>query len=98
MLKQISNPLRIFHIRLATWNSFDMLSIDHQQFKMTFQDVVHGFSEHSSTLHCYMGDPECGEPFAHPKQISSHGTKGLTFFGSLTLGVRDDAQATIVRL
>jgi len=37
MLEQISNPLRIFDVRFASWNSFDMLGIDDQQLKMSFQ-------------------------------------------------------------
>jgi hypothetical protein len=37
-----------FDIRLAPWDGFDVLSIDDQQFKVTFEHIVDGFPEHSS--------------------------------------------------
>jgi hypothetical protein len=36
MLEQISNPLGVAHIGLASWYGLDVLGIDHEEFKLPF--------------------------------------------------------------
>jgi hypothetical protein len=47
MLQQVSYPLGVFHIRLSSGDRFDMLGIDHQQFKTAFQQIKHRFPIHT---------------------------------------------------
>jgi hypothetical protein len=39
VLEQISNPLGITHLRLASRHRFDVLGVDHQPFKVAFQQI-----------------------------------------------------------
>jgi hypothetical protein len=41
MAQQIGEPFAIFHIGLATWNGFHMLSIDQDDAAALFQQVKH---------------------------------------------------------
>lgn len=50
MLEQISDPFRIFDIRLAPWNGLDVLSIDDEDLQMTLSQVVDGFPKHAGTF------------------------------------------------
>jgi hypothetical protein len=58
LLQQISNPLGILDVSLASSHGFDMLSIDHQQLEVAFQQIVDGFPEHPGALHRHMRHPK----------------------------------------
>jgi hypothetical protein len=40
MAQQLGNPDGIFHIRFASWHGLNMLRIDHEEFALTFEQVV----------------------------------------------------------
>jgi hypothetical protein len=60
--QQIGDPLGVTHIGLASRDRFDMLSIDHQQFKTAFQQIEHGLPIHARSLEGDMGTSLFAQP------------------------------------
>src|SRR6266516_85048 len=83
MSQPICNPLGIFLICLAPWNRFDMLSIDNQQLKVTFEHVINGFPEHSRTLHRHMSYSQTPQPVTHLGDLLRHRAERPPLFVSL---------------
>src|SRR5215475_1494179 len=87
MLQQLRDPLGILDVGLAPWKRFDMLSVNHQQFHLPFQNVVDRLPEHPGALHGYMRAPRRHQPVRQPQQLLCEGGKASYFLMQFAVGV-----------
>jgi len=52
VLQKFRDPLTVFRICLASWNSFDVLCVGQQDLKVTFENVPHWLPINACGLHC----------------------------------------------
>ncbi len=90
MVHQVGNPLRVTHIGLATRDRLDVLGVDHQQFKVSFQEVKNGLPIHPGRFHGDMGTASSGEPVLQEQQVLRDGAKGADLLVALPIGRQDD--------
>jgi hypothetical protein len=72
MLQQISNPLTILGIGLATRNHFDVMWIHQQQLEMALQHSPDGSPVHSCCFHGHMAHLMLSKPISQLQQIGRH--------------------------
>ncbi len=86
MSQQVGNPLGVTHIRLASGNRFDMLRIDHQQFKVAFEQVEDRFPIHPRCLESDMRTSLFVQPIRELQQLLGGGQICPKFFVGLLIG------------
>jgi hypothetical protein len=80
-LEQLSDPLAVADIGLATGHLLDVLSVDQEEFKDPFHEVPDGFPVDASGLHGDMGDTFVGQPVDQLQQRRGVGGKGANSLG-----------------
>jgi hypothetical protein len=66
VLQKFRDPLTVFRICLASWNSFDVLCVGQQDLKVTFENVPHWLPINACGLH---GDMLNAEPLQPRHQL-----------------------------
>ena len=76
MAQAVGNPLAVFHVGLATGNSFDVTSVDEYYFKMPVEEVENRFPVDPSAFYGDVSALVFNEPVQHAQKVRSHGRKG----------------------
>src|SRR5689334_10235823 len=85
MLQQISNPLRIFHVRFPPRNRLEMLRIHQYDLEMSLQNVKNRFPIAARTFHRHMRYSLFSEPQTQLLELRGHGAKAPTLLLSVPL-------------
>lgn len=83
MGEQICNPLTVLDIRLSSRDSLDVISINQQHLKATFEKIEDRFPVNTRAFHGNMGNPMGQQPIMKYQKIRGHGAKGPNLFLSL---------------
>jgi hypothetical protein len=86
MLQQVGDPLGVLDIGLAPRHGFDVLRVDHQQFKAALQQIEHRFPIHARGLEGHVGASSFGEPIAQLEQLLGGRQIGPKLLVGLTVG------------
>ncbi len=77
MGQELSDPLRIFDVGLASGHGLDVRGIEQPDLKGAFEQVEDGFPILSCALDADMGAPAFGQPVGEAQQLARGRAKGL---------------------